>query len=1418
MRKLIVIITLGCFLTTSEIGSYALYAQPAPPEGGGAIALPVPGTMVDLSPSFEPVLIKGLTVHPENPFLFDFIVDLGDGHKDGRVMKPPLREESIKLIKYFLAAMTVPEKDLWVNLSPYEKERIIAPNLGETEMGRDMLAEDYILKQLTASLIYPEKHLGKTFWDDVYAKARVRYGTTQIPVNTFNKVWIVADKADVFEQGQTAYVVGAHLKVMLEEDYLSLMKNTTVGAELGLRARNIGRTQGPPLQSINSLGSQIVRQIILPAIEKEVNQGKNFAPLRQIFYSMILASWYKTALKGAILNQVYANKSKVKVGINQDDPKANEEIFQRYLKAYKKGVFNYIKNDLNDTNGQTIPRKYFSGGVHIDLRGVSKNFSEFLMPPKEDRFEGKAFVKETITVNPAREGGRSSAAMASSDIPRSQKLDRLSPVINNAKFVRFIEFTLNGQTYRFGFDANGKNIFKYSKREAIYATPGKPLQTWPIRTGVQNGPIRVRELPFEIEIQNTTGPRQPWNGVFNLKLKDNVFTTDNEVEVKWFAPSSFAMATSTDAAMEDSASAVGDKPIKVMDVLKFLNSKWGMRQLLKGGTIRQPEWFMIFKRDQDRFLQLPIGAKDGSYSQELTDTVDLSDFKDVAHRIVDGHISLPVIFKPNRSALGEKIFYIEKGQGRNLVITFSYTTSGQAPNEYQAPVISYFSKLGIQPRFTEGEDIMQFDLDASKVDAADILDGLWKMVTLDNEVYDTGGMESVFNTFKYYGKSYESRLTFRGNTSTGYFEPTPEDPYHNNGWEQSTRVGSSSYFANFSGRSKAEVLNGPDMYRAVLIANQIDPKRWEAFEAYAYTLIEADFKLMVSRLRQAGISLDENIRGNFDLQWLPSEKPGEFPVPVLIESSISSNPSRYISTGSILMRGDFKGKWSNAAMAVSKVERALKIRFKNVPVQMVIVDGEKKGSVFVQLWGLTVTDEDRFLGPLREKLPGFKITMNDGPNHDGELQLNFVPKSPRNAAMFSSRAQEFLDQGVNAPNDIIAIEGFKSMPNWVKIYTTLINDPQKLMRVISPTHVRLTKKISDIKIAVRRIFGDNSEQIWSGLRTAFNQPEKTRIRAINEIGRELYRYRPLSAQDFNALLELVSANGQEMTNARVSTVLILRKIRGALNHDQREEVVDLLTERILNREEQSFFVEENICYTLSTYLAFDALIEILAQRNVADTLQETILRIFNKETEDFHPQGEFLGQLEVYLLRHGMKHPNTNIRQGSEKLYSRFFPSGPSTGQAEPNAAMAVSKVERALKIRFRNIPVHMVIVDGTKKGSVFVQLWGLTVTDEERLLGPLRKMLPGFKITMNYGPNYDGELQLNFVPKSRPSPAMTHEGGIDLTRTKEKIIVSREGQGVQMQFDPAMLERIQREGFDGLEFQIESIVPISLNTIFAAL
>ncbi|MEI7999571.1 MAG: hypothetical protein WCH62_08735, partial [Candidatus Omnitrophota bacterium] len=312
--------------------------------------MPAPGQMVALSPSFSPAVLKGIKLDPKDPFRFHFFVDRGES----RLSQAELKSESLKLIKYFLASLTIPEKDLWVNLSPYEKDRIVPQEFGQTEMGRDLLAQDYILKQITASMIYPESQLGKTFWEKVYAQAQAKYGTTNIPVNTFNKVWIVPEKAVVYENAGVAFVLENHLKVMLEQDYLSLQKHSTSLVKEGVRGSS---------NDVNTIGSQIVREIVIPALTKEVNEGKNFAQLRQVFYSLILATWYKKKIKDSILNKVYSNRKKIQnlssPNVLVGDP---QHIYQQYLQAFKKGVYNYIKEEPTP-KGPVVARKYFSGGV-----------------------------------------------------------------------------------------------------------------------------------------------------------------------------------------------------------------------------------------------------------------------------------------------------------------------------------------------------------------------------------------------------------------------------------------------------------------------------------------------------------------------------------------------------------------------------------------------------------------------------------------------------------------------------------------------------------------------------------------------------------------------------------------------------------------------------------------------------------------------------------------------------------------------------------------------------------------------------------------------------------------------------------------------------------------------------------------------
>ncbi|MCA9393735.1 MAG: hypothetical protein KC900_05990 [Candidatus Omnitrophica bacterium] len=337
---------------------------------GAVQGLPRPGQMVQPSATYQSPGLRGVRIHPENPLEFDFIINSGEADLNTDALK----DEAGKLIKYFLAALTIPEDHLWVNLSPYEEGRVISSGLGATAMGRDLLEQDYLLKQLSASLMYPEEELGRTFWQRVHERTLRTYGTTAVPGQTFHKVWIVPDKAVVYERDGGAYVVERHLKVMLEADYqASEYANPDAGAVSSGESQN------------GDIAAKMVREIIVPEIEREVNHGRHFATLRQIYDAMILATWYKRKLRDGLLNRIYVDREKVR-GVDINHPKqVTEEIYQQYLEAFRKGVYDFVREDVDPVSRETVPRRYFSGGLIYRGRTVEVTTDKALLTDEQQR-------------------------------------------------------------------------------------------------------------------------------------------------------------------------------------------------------------------------------------------------------------------------------------------------------------------------------------------------------------------------------------------------------------------------------------------------------------------------------------------------------------------------------------------------------------------------------------------------------------------------------------------------------------------------------------------------------------------------------------------------------------------------------------------------------------------------------------------------------------------------------------------------------------------------------------------------------------------------------------------------------------------------------------------------------------------------
>ena len=383
-------------------------------------ALPAPGTMVFATADFEPLALKGMIVDPNDPAQFYFVVDEGSKGADGG----DLQRQSQILLNYFLTALALPEKKIWVNLSPYESQKIIPSVLGSTQMGETLLAQDYILKQLASSLTCPDTPAGKKYWDEINATPLAALGGRSATNSrgaldagvrsSFTKVWIVPDHAVIYQDRGRAYIGEAHLKVMMQEDYLAMNKNG-VGVDLRVDPKqDNGRTHG-------SAPTDAFKKYILPSIEKEVNSGKNFAPLRQVYNSLLLALWFKQTLKNSLLGQAYSNRQNVK-GVDLAPPQAKEQIYARYLEAFQKGAYSLVRKDHNQLRNKISRRQYFAGGFAVPagetiikpraLSDIPRSRSLFRVVSARLKAAGRAMGQRVKPLSDEERSGREEAIEA----------------------------------------------------------------------------------------------------------------------------------------------------------------------------------------------------------------------------------------------------------------------------------------------------------------------------------------------------------------------------------------------------------------------------------------------------------------------------------------------------------------------------------------------------------------------------------------------------------------------------------------------------------------------------------------------------------------------------------------------------------------------------------------------------------------------------------------------------------------------------------------------------------------------------------------------------------------------------------------------------------------------------------------------
>ncbi|MFA6130369.1 MAG: hypothetical protein WC731_05245 [Candidatus Omnitrophota bacterium] len=301
---------------------------------------------------FRPLHLRYLAYDP-GANNFNLLLDKGDFVKGlspkGAVPEQELKNQTKELLNYFFIGISLPNESFWVNLRPDAEDNIIDSELAETDVGKILLEADLQLKKDTANFTSPQAPEGKDYWDKLYKKAEELYGDENITIPTLTRPWIVPDEIIIRESSDNAYIYKATLKVMLEQDYL---KNSSTYSFQDQRSK-----------TLNEYSSQLIRETIIPKLTKEINSSKRYAPLRQVYYSLILAQWFKQKFYGKSGLYSYLIDRHKLDGLTSETPWSKTTYFNSYRTSFQQGEYN-IKEPRYTPYGQTI-RSYMSGGLDL---------------------------------------------------------------------------------------------------------------------------------------------------------------------------------------------------------------------------------------------------------------------------------------------------------------------------------------------------------------------------------------------------------------------------------------------------------------------------------------------------------------------------------------------------------------------------------------------------------------------------------------------------------------------------------------------------------------------------------------------------------------------------------------------------------------------------------------------------------------------------------------------------------------------------------------------------------------------------------------------------------------------------------------------------------------------------------------------
>lgn len=303
-----------------------------------------------------PPLVGGIAFPMNNPMQIGFSL-----LTDASLGMPTPEEQTelqVRLGRYLNTYLVLTGDQVNVNLTPIDDYCGLPELLRHTELGRDMLSQDLVLKHYTACQLHPLTVHGKAFWDEIdtiTADSRI--------IESCFRVWIIPDGATVHEKTEDGYghvtIEKLGLKVLCDADYDTL--------------RQLRELQRKPkaFSDATMHDKHVVdmfKKLIVPEIQREVSTGPRFGLLRQILSVLVIAKWIMESQLGDALKKAgfLDSNTPEKYNLNTVSNDVLHSMKRLYLEMVDDGIWKYTRTHIDIERNEVQKRLYVAGGIDLN--------------------------------------------------------------------------------------------------------------------------------------------------------------------------------------------------------------------------------------------------------------------------------------------------------------------------------------------------------------------------------------------------------------------------------------------------------------------------------------------------------------------------------------------------------------------------------------------------------------------------------------------------------------------------------------------------------------------------------------------------------------------------------------------------------------------------------------------------------------------------------------------------------------------------------------------------------------------------------------------------------------------------------------------------------------------------------------------